>query len=154
MTVEQVEQYLKNAKKGEIVIYGARNNARYLYEYLYTIGMKNKIAYFLVSSAEGNPSKIEGINVFELKGREQVADKIVFIAMSNLYFGEVADILRGYGCNHIIFWTNDLIFQTSGKFIIKSFAQLFAEKIIIYLKVLMIIPILTLRVLKQNSTIR
>lgn len=98
-------QYMQRiAPYSDIIIYGAGKFARKAFERLCEIGQRNRVAYFVISKKEKNPSYISDVPVIEVSELSEMMKKSAFVipAASEAVYEEVVMAIRDNGFEHYI----------------------------------------------------
>ncbi len=89
------ELYKRIEEKGErgVYIYGAGKIAKMVLDNLFDENLERFVAGILVTSKERNPDQIRGIDVIEMNAVKDLADKLIYLAVSPKKQGEIKEML-------------------------------------------------------------
>ena len=93
------------------IIYGAGKWANKLLQALKREGLEQRIAFFAVTSEDGNPEEIEGIPVHVLP--EKIIDKNVAVIIAVKDAVGIEEKVRSIGINHVLHYKDLLVDNTS-----------------------------------------
>lgn len=88
--------------ENKLIIFGAQNHARGMYEALKICAPEIKVLFFLVSARKNNPEYIDEIAVKTIDGTSEEDTHVpVMVATPDVYFDEIVETLHRHNFHHI-----------------------------------------------------